>query len=111
MSKNIIKQMKQLLLLMVFSLVVIAPLHAQVKLEIVKASNDAYPIAIVDHATNNQKFLEVVANDLQRSGRFLPKVGLSVPEQLTAISQADSGIWRAAGINFIVIMNPKGNIF
>ncbi len=110
MSKNIIKQMKQLLLLMVFSLVVIAPLHAQVKLEIVKASNDAYPIAIVDHATNNQKFLEVVANDLQRSGRFLPKVGLSVPEQLTAISQADSGIWRAAGINFIVIMNPKGNM-
>ena len=102
--------MKQLLLLMVFSLVAIAPLHAQVKLEIVKASNDAYPIAIVDHATNNQKFLEVIVNDLQRSGRFLPKTGLAIPEQLTSVSQADSGIWRAAGTNFIVIMTPKGNL-
>lgn len=110
MSKNIVKQMKQLLLLMVFSLVAIVPLQAQVKLEIVKASSDAYPIAIVDHATNNQKFLEVITNDLQRSGRFLPKVGLAVPEQLSSVSQADSGIWRAAGTNFIVIMTPKGNM-
>ncbi len=110
MSKNIIKQMKQLLLLMVFSLVAIVPVQAQVKLEIVKASSDAYPIAIVDHATNNQKFLEVIVNDLQRSGRFLPKTGLAIPEQLTTVSQADSGIWRAAGTNFIVIMTPKGNL-
>lgn len=105
-----IKQMKYLLLLIVFSLVAIIPSQAQVKLEIVKASNDAYPIAIVDHATNSQKFLEVVTNDLQRSGRFLPKTGLAIPQQLTSVSQADSGIWRAAGTNFIVIMNPKGNL-
>ncbi len=110
MSKNIMKNFKQLLMLMVFSLVAMAPLQAQVKLEIVKASNDAYPIALVDHATNNQGFLEIITNDLQRSGRFLPKTGLAVPEQLTSITQADSGIWRAAGINFIVIMTPKGNM-
>ena len=110
MSKNLIIRARQLLLLMVFSLVAIAPLHAQVKLEIVKASSQAYPIAIVDHATNNQKFLEVVINDLHRSGRFIPKVGLAVPEQLNNVGQADSGIWRAAGINFIAILTPKGNM-
>lgn len=111
MSKNIIKNMQQWLLLMVFSLVAVMNMaSAQVKLEIVKASNEAYPIALVDHATNNQAFLEIINNDLHRSGRFLPKTGLSVPEQLTTVSQADSGIWRAAGINFIVIMTPKGNL-
>ncbi|UNM95992.1 Tol-Pal system beta propeller repeat protein TolB [Ignatzschineria rhizosphaerae] len=111
MSKNIIKNMQQWLLLMVFSLVAVMNMaSAQVKLEIVKASNEAYPIALVDHATNNQAFLEIINNDLHRSGRFLPKTGLSVPEQLTTVSQADSGIWRAAGINFIVIMTPKGNM-
>ena len=111
MSKNIIKNIQQWLLLMIFSLVAMTSLaSAQVKLEIVKASNEAYPIALVDHATNNQAFLEIINNDLHRSGRFIPKTGLAVPEQLSSVSQADSGIWRAAGINFIVIMTPKGNM-
>lgn len=111
MSKNIIKNIQQWLLLMIFSLVAVTSIaQAQVKLEIVKASNEAYPIALVDHATNSQPFLEIVNNDLHRSGRFIPKTGLAVPQQLMSVSQADSGIWRAAGINFIVIMTPKGNM-
>ncbi|WP_026878940.1 Tol-Pal system beta propeller repeat protein TolB [Ignatzschineria larvae DSM 13226] len=110
MSQFRVKYFKQWLLLMIFSLVAIMPVSAQVKLEIVKASSNAYPIALVDQATNSQPFLTVISNDLQRSGRFIPKTGLAVPQQLTSVAQADSGIWRAAGINFIVIMTQKGNM-
>lgn len=111
MKRDFMTHMQRALLLMIVSLIAaISMVQAQVKLEVVKASSEAYPIALVDHVANNQKFLEIVNNDLQRSGRFLPKVGLSVPEQLISVSQADSGIWRAAGINFIAIMTPKGNM-
>ncbi len=104
------KRSVQLLTFWVLAMMSLLVANAQVKLEIVKASSQAYPIALVDQATNDHRFLEVIKSDLHRSGRFLPKTDREVPELASSVSQVNSEVWRSAGVNLLVNINPKGGM-
>ncbi|GAA5015893.1 Tol-Pal system beta propeller repeat protein TolB [Acinetobacter puyangensis] len=78
---------------------------AQLHLEIAKAPDQAPQIAVVPFA-NDQTIFPIVSSDLNRSGRFT-STSNNLPDQPTAPNQMNVGIWKNAGIPYVVMGQVK----
>lgn len=74
---------------------------AQLHLEIAKAPEQAPQIAVVPFASDSTIF-PIVASDLNRSGRFT-STSNNLPDQPTAPSQMNAGVWKNARIPYVVM--------
>ena len=78
---------------------------AQLHLEIAKAPEQAPQIAVVPFASDHTIF-PIITSDLNRSGRFT-STSNNLPDQPTAPSQMNAGVWKNARIPYVVMGQVK----
>lgn len=105
-----INQMKSLKHLGFAILIVCSPLSiqnsfAQLHLEIAKAPDQAPQIAVVPFSSD-QTIFPIIANDLNRSGRFT-STSNNLPDHPAVPSQMNVGVWKNAGIPYVVMGQVK----
>nr|WP_234418593.1 Tol-Pal system beta propeller repeat protein TolB [Dongshaea marina] len=87
----------------------ISPAYAVLDITITQGINSARPIAVVPFqwqgtgAQPQTNVSDVVASDLQRSGKFNPIDPKSMPQQPTAANQIQFASWSAMGVEAIVV--------
>jgi TolB protein len=94
----------------VFFIVAALSSNAQASLEIVitEGIDSARPIAIVPFTFKgatlpNQRFEEIIAADLMRSGKFSPLTTLKMPQRPQSAAQIDYAAWSREGVEAIVV--------
>jgi len=96
-------------LLVVLSGVVVVPAHAELEIVITEGMNDARPVAIAPFIWNGatvappQDMAEIIARDLERSGRFRPMAVADMPEQPINAATVNLATWRSRGIEAVVV--------
>lgn len=90
---------------MMTSPLMISTASAQLHLEITKAPDKAPQIAIVPFS-NDQTIFPIVANDLNRSGRFTSSSN-GLPEQPNAPNQLNIPAWQNSKIPYVVLGQVK----
>lgn len=91
-----------LLLVLAFTSVV----HAELTVDITQGASGAAPIAIVPFAQpglGGENLADIVAEDLQRSGKFTPMAESQMPERPVPPAPVNFGIWQSAGQEHVVI--------
>ena len=94
--------------LMALSMLITASLsHAELTIDILKANNNAMPIAVVPFGsdTATEPLNRIISDDLARSGLFKP--AQSFPEQPTKSAEVVFGVWQGLGLDFRL----KSNVF
>ncbi len=93
--------------ILLLSLLTMMTGQAQLKIDVVKASNQAVPISLIDNNSYSGSHLQIIHDDLERSGRFKPRL-TGHPQQLTAIEGVSPEIWRASGVKYLTLFSHVG---
>ena len=83
--------------------------EAQLKLDVSKESEKSRPVGLVQSEGISAKTLEVVMNDLQRSGRFSPKNLAYELGHISDVNAISPDRWRTYGVNYVVHFNKVNN--
>ena len=106
MKKHVAKLMYWILISIV-SLVTFS--HAQLKIQVTKAANNAIPIALFSADPQGNYVEQVVGADLARSGRFISLPAKSSPEPNAGPASINSDAWMQRGIQYGVFLTVRGN--
>lgn len=91
----------------VFLLVAFTPVaYAELTVDITQGATGAAPIAVVPFAQSGlggENLAEIVAEDLQRSGKFTPMATGQMPERPVPPASVNYGLWQSAGQEHVVI--------
>ncbi len=98
--------------LMALSMLITASLsHAELTIDILKANNNAMPIAVVPFGsdTATEPLNRIISDDLARSGLLKP--AQRFPEQPTNSAEVVFGVWQGLGLDFVVVgkVTPDAN--
>ncbi len=97
-----------LFLMAVTFLITLMPANAQLQIDVVKSSNQAVPISLIDSNSYAGSHIQIIMADLKRSGRFEPRVS-GHPQQVASVGEINSDQWRSSGIKNAVIFTQVGN--
>ncbi len=77
--------------------------YAELTIDILKANNNATPIAIVPFANDTAKepLQQIINDDLTRSGLF--KSSPSLPERPSSSSEVSFSVWQGLGLDYLVV--------
>ncbi len=85
--------------------------HAELTIDILKANNNATPIAVVPFGTDTatEPLNRIISDDLARSGLFKPTQ--TFPEQPTNSAEVVFNVWKSVGLDFVVVgkVTPDAN--
>ena len=95
--------------LLVWSMAMMTPAQAALEIVITEGMDDARPVAIVPFQWNGstvappQDMADIIARDLERSGRFRPMAVADMPERPFVAGQVNLAAWRGKGIEAVVV--------
>ena len=97
---------------MALSMLITAGLsHAELTIDILKANNNAMPIAVVPFGsdTATEPLNRIISDDLARSGLFKP--AQTIPEQPTNSAEVVFKVWQGLGLDYVVVgkVTPDAN--
>ncbi|HEX7047007.1 MAG TPA: Tol-Pal system beta propeller repeat protein TolB [Gammaproteobacteria bacterium] len=95
-------------LLAIFLVVIVGTAHAEIVVQVTRGLGDAQPIAIVPFEYTGEGEMPVdvsavIANDLERSGRFKPLPPGDMLEKPSAASEVNLQNWRVLGMDYVVV--------
>ena len=97
---------------MALSMLITAGLsHAELTIDILKANNNAMPIAVVPFGsdTATEPLNRIISDDLARSGLFKPAD--KFPEKPSNSTDINYGVWQAINLDYVVVgtVTPQAN--
>jgi len=105
-------KVRKILILMVLGLFLLPAAQAALRVEITKGADGAVPIAVVPfeilgRTTNTANVSDIVATDLQRSGKFSPIEKTKLIATPKDLEEVNYKLWRIAGVDHLVIGKLK----
>ena len=105
--KKHVARLKYGILLILISILTFS--HAQLKIQVTKAANNAMPIALFSSDPQSNYVEQVVGADLARSGRFISLPANKSPEPNAGPASINSDAWMQRGVQYGVFFTVRGN--